>query len=141
MSKTPKTIRVAPETEQELIKLHGNTSNGGTEAAEAYISIRKYTISELKGIFSREELIGLIASLNGTIFEPTFAANNRMFAIHCEDAEIYEKCFSTNNANQLVIMAKILSLTSAQTYFLQQEISMWWNDDKRDMDAFIAKFV
>ena len=129
MSKITKTFRVLPETEAELVKLHGNVSAGATEAADAYVAIRKYTLSELKGMFTRDELTGLVSSLNGSMFEPSYAANTRMFAIHCQDAELYEYSFSSNGADAKALLAKVNALTAAQCYFLQLEIRLFWDDE------------
>lgn len=109
------------------------TSKGG--AAEkiipAFFQIRKYTLTELKGIFTREEITALADSLNGTLQDANFQANKGVARAHLQDFEIYQYGVSRHGAALPELLEKIASLTASQVYFLQEEINIMWEKNKQ----------
>ncbi len=126
---------------KQLEEIYQKPGTGASVAAEAYVFIRRYTLRELKGMFTREELIGMISNLNGTLQQPEFQSNPVMFAAHLEDGELYESLSKQYGFNFGTLMQKVQKLTSAQVFFLQEEIRLFWDNDARDMEAFIERFL
>lgn len=126
---------------KQLEEIYQKPGTGASVAAEAYVFIRRYTLRELNGMFTREELIGMISNLNGTMQQPEFQANKSMFITHLEDGETYDNLSQQYAFDFIQLINKIRLLTSAQVFFLQEEIRLFWDNDARDMEAFIERFM
>jgi hypothetical protein len=92
-------------------------------------------------MFKKEELIGIISNLNGTMRQPEFQANPVMFAAHLEDGETFDFLSQQYGFDFEILMQKVRKLTAAQVFFLQEEIRLFWDDEGRDLDAFIGRFL
>lgn len=125
----------------QLEEIYGKPGTGASVAAEAFVFIRRYTLRELKGVFTKEELHGIIDNLNGLIFESQFQANPQMFAVHLEDGEIYDNLSTRWGFKWKTFIEKVKSLTSAQAFFLQEEIRLFWDADERNLDEFVERFL
>lgn len=144
MNRVKTTVRLNPnqaERIQEYGKAISSTIEGMTEG---FLAIRNHTLLELKGIFTREEMIALTASLNGTLLEENFKPNKSMAIAHLEDFEQFENGVSGQGANFEKLIEKVNKLTAAQIYFLQEEILRFWNVDnlsgEKSLDEFIKNF-
>jgi hypothetical protein len=136
-------IRLSGEIEQ-LTALFDNRTEAVQGAVDAYVNIRKYTLRELKGIFVREELIGLIDNLNGSMLQADYQANKSMYIAHLEDGEHFENMSERFNFDFQTLINKVNSLTSAQIFFLQAEIERYWRQDSSKDDSlnkFIEQFL
>lgn len=142
--KSTLTVRADEMVREHLKKAYDTLYNGGTRALELFVALRKQNLREIKGVFTREELVGLLSGFNGTIMEPQYMINQSMLIAHIEDADIYEFSFSSNNADSKVVIEKVKTLSSAQILFLQEEINRFWNQDSAynsDIEKFIENFV
>lgn len=133
--------RVEDTILKQLEEIYGKPGTGASVAAEAYIYIRRYTLREIKGMFTREELIGMISNLNGTMQQPEFQANPAMFAAHLEDGEKFDFLSQQYGFDFETLMQKVQKLTAAQVFFLQEEIRLFWDNDAREMEAFIERLI
>lgn len=145
MNRVKTTVRLNPnqaEKIQEYGKAISSTIEGMTEG---FLAIRNHTLLEIKGFFTREELVALTDSLNGTLLEENFKPNKSMAIAHLEDFEQFENGISRHGADPDQLLAKIGNLTSAQIYFLQEEILRFWNVDnlsgERSFDEFVKNFT
>jgi len=141
MTASTVSARVEDTILKQLEEIYGKPGTGASVAAEAFVYLRKYTLYELKGMFTREELIGVISNQNGTMQQPEFQANFRMFVTHLEDGEKFDFLSQQYGFDFEKLKAKVLNLTSAQVFFLQEEIRLFWDNDVRDLDAFIERFL
>lgn len=92
---------------------------------------------DIKGIFSKQEWIGLADSLNGTIVDDTMRYNKQMLIYHCEDAELYESSFSRHNADVKKVTEKIEKLTNIQVSSVFERIENFWdNNSGVDIDVW-----
>ena len=137
MGRATVTTRIDEAIIKQLEEIYQKPGTGASVAAEAYVFIRRHTLRELKGMFSREELMGIISNLNGTMQQPEFQANPVMFAAHLEDGELYELLGKQYSFDFEILMQKVKMLTSAQVFFLQEEIRLFWDNEGRDLEKFI----
>ena len=137
------TITVTQKLADEFSALYKNHTAGMRLSAETFMQLRTSTMYELKGKFTKPEIIALTDNLNGTMMQVEYATNGNMLIAHIEDGEKYEGVCSKHGANLNDLSAKIASLTSAQVLFLQDEINRFWNEPKAygsptpDLDKFI----
>jgi hypothetical protein len=139
------TATVSTRLDEAIIKqledIYQKPGTGASVAAEAYVFIRRHTLRELNGMFNKEELIGMISNLNGTMLQAEFQANPSMYAIHLEDGEQYMWLSKQYGFDFEILMQKVRKLTAAQVFFLQEEIRLFWEDEGRDLDKFIERFI
>lgn len=82
----------------------------------------------------------MIDAQNGTMLVPDYQANVGVFLAHCEDFETLEAGFTRHQANFEDFAEKAKKLTSAQVFFLQQEIALFWESaHKTNLVDFINK--
>jgi len=113
---------------------------------EAYNAIRIYSIGEIKQIgLQWEELVAMIDSLNGCLTDPIYQCITEVLLSRLQEFEELEGGLTRNKVVPENLYLKLAKLTSAQTYFLQEEIYQWWNQDYGNvmpitLDEFISKF-
>jgi len=133
-------IRLDEDVEKMLAELSVKQSTAAQSAVEVLLWLRRTTIHELKGRFTRDEIIGLAASFNGLIPSWQIMCNPSVFVAHTEDAEKYEAAISTNGADPAMLFEKLRALTSGQATILQLELWSFWNRDENtdpDLEALI----
>ncbi len=144
MAITIRTENLAPGLEEKLGEIFDNKTTGGEIIIDSFLYLRRDTLQELKGIFTKEELTGLIALRNGTIFEPQFSCNAKFLLAELEDAEKFDNQSKNFSFDYKKLIAKIQKLTSAQVYFLLLEINRFWNKEsakENSLDDFIKKII
>jgi hypothetical protein len=112
---------------------------GAQHAAENYYQLKGQTARELKGRFTRQELIAMIDSLNGLFHTPMTQSSVQMFLIGMTDSEELDGTFTRHEADWNAFKAKAEQLTSAQVFFLQQLIKEFWDvpNDARNLDGWV----
>lgn len=98
-------------------------------AIEVLLYLRRATIHELKGRFSREEITALADSFKRLVPTWRVMCNTDVLVAHFQDAEKYQYSASSNGADPLALIEKIKQLTSAQASILQLELWAFWNRD------------
>ena len=144
MKSNPITFRADEEMTVMLDTMHARPTSATLSVLELFTAIRKETIRELKGRFSRKEIMSLIDSFKSSTPNLKSMATNYVLVGHTRDAERDYKCTSSNNANLNVIIEKLKLLTAAQAAILQLELWAYWNrneDENPDLEKFIARFV
>lgn len=133
------TIRINEETATQLSEISERPTTAAQEALEAFIWLRRATLYELKGLFSREEIIALLDSFNGLIPTWRLMVNPSTLVAHTEDAERYQGSLSMHQADPESLIAKLKKLTPAQATTLQLELWAFWNrsDNPADFETFI----
>lgn len=124
-----KTVSVRlPENIINEIKENFEGFNAGISLiVEPFDRLRRVTINELKGYFTREEIVALVDSLNGTMLTPEFIYNKQFWVIQLEDFENLENGISRHSANSKILLEKIENLSQSQVYFLLIDIHIFWN--------------
>ena len=146
-SETPKmvSIRASADAIREAEKIYGAKVTGFQEAVEGYFEIYRRTLEELKGRFSRDELCAVADNMNGVMLTKQFQANPKMLWVHLLDGDQYEGLFAKWGVDREAFGEKILALTAAQCYILQEAAYLfWYSGDKtalRELDDFVNKFT
>jgi len=138
----PITIRTKPALEKQIAEIFPNKTSGAETILEAWAQMRKYTLAELKGKFTRGELMCIIDLFNGTIFEPKFASHSQYLKFQIEDGERFQNQAEHFEFSYPQLLKKVETLTSAQTYFLLESINwFWYKNMGADLDEFIESLI
>lgn len=154
MAKITKSIVLEQEEIDFLQENFKNVSNGVSECVhlikslngsdplklkterEALKNIRRYTLNELKGVFSSAEWSFLADTLNGTIADGSFRVMKYTIIAHNEDsAEMYnsdEKWGISLSA----LNEKCEKLTAAQVEAVYFRIEEFWNKPDADLEEW-----
>lgn len=112
--------------------------------AECFVTISNSAIASLRGIFTKQELTGIIQSLNGTMFQPQIAIIKDVFIAHLEDSERYEKISLNFGFSFSDLLAKVKQLNQFQLFSLQEDINNYWQNQaskEGSLDSFISKYA
>lgn len=124
-----KKIVVRAQNEQTLntiINLYGNINAGVKAILDNYIVLRSNALSDLKGVFSDDELIYLISRQNGLFFDPKFAINKQITIIGIQD---YFKMENSDIEDFDNLINKLKNLSSFNIFFLNEFCNLFWTKD------------
>ncbi|MEI7522730.1 MAG: hypothetical protein WCJ95_00295 [Mariniphaga sp.] len=144
MKSDPITFRADEEMTLMLNTMDARPTAATISVLELFTAIRKETIRELRGRFSRKEIMALADSFKNSTPRLQMMATNYVLVGHTRDAERDFKCTSSNNANLNVLIEKLKLLSSAQGAILQLELWAFWNrneDEIPDLEKFIARLI
>jgi len=139
-------LRTEEKIANELAAIYENTSKGAAIAVEAFPYMRKYTLDELRGIFTKEELSAIVNSLNSIIMQAELMISKDVFVAHLEDSDKFEGLAEIWGIDFVKLSEKIERLSSVQVYFLQDEIRRFWDipaaygSPNSDFDKFVGFF-
>ena len=137
-------IRITDDSEKLLTPLFDNRNEAIQAAIDAYNSIRRYTLNEITGIFTREEIIAMVDNLNGTLLQPEYQANKDIYIAHLEDGEKFENLSARFEVDFKTLKAKVEGLTAAQIFFIQAEIERFWRQEsniENGLEIFIKRLI
>lgn len=132
-------FRLTEDVRNELKNLYGSHAAGLEFHIPGMLKLRQYTLHELRGVFTKEELTAIVDSQNGTMLVVDYLPNVGVMAAHLEDFEKFENGISRHGANPQVLLQKINKLTASQVYWLQDDIKVFW-DNNGDLQEFIKKY-
>jgi len=140
MSKNTKTVYVTDTTWATFKNLYGKPSTGAANALEGWLGSRRAAITLLKGKFLREELLGLIDSLNGTAWlDKWMQSRPDMLAAQMEDAQSLDNLAAKWSYDGPALIQKITTLHPLECFFLIEEIAAFWERSTTgggDLEAF-----
>lgn len=128
-----KTIKQAEQTYKKKI-------TGLRVAAEGYFEIRHRTLSEMEGYFDRDQLVLLVDFIKATTLVPSLQGSKEVFLGCIEDGYRKISPGSIGGEAHNSLKAKIMSLTSAQIYFLQDAVQCLDTDDEKEYSNFISTY-
>lgn len=134
------TIRADGELEKMLSEINIKPTPAAQTVQDVFLWMRRATLHELKGRFTREEIISLADSFNGLIPTWQIMCNPQTLVMHTEDAEKYQSSASSHGADPDALIEKLKLLTSAQATILQLELWAFWNRDENtdpDLETLI----
>lgn len=114
---------------KELIDFAGNKNAGATESIEGYSFIRRATLAELKGKFTKPEATAMVDMYNGTLLTPELQYQPEVLRAKIEDSEKYEGSCRRHGAKMADLLKKTDALTAAQVWVLQQELVRAWDNN------------
>lgn len=98
--------------------------------------IRKRSISELKGRFTKAEWSYMADSLNGTIVTPEFRCIPGALVASIEDSDRYDGLGEKWNVDVKKLIYKIEDLTAAQVDAVFTRIEEFWDSEEKDLDKW-----
>lgn len=136
MTKKAASIRLPEQQTNYILENYKNINFGIVSIVDALQIIRKYSLSEIKGVFTPGEWSFFADSLNGTITDGIFRCNKEALIYHCQDAEQLDGTASKWDVDLAQLTAKIEKLTGAQVEALYFRVEQFWENENRDLDAF-----
>lgn len=136
MTKKAASIRLPEQQTNYILENYKNINFGIVSIVDALQIIRKYSLSEIKGVFTPGEWSFFADSLNGTITDGIFRCSKEALIYHCQDAEQLDGTASKWDVDLAQLTAKIEKLTGAQVEALYFRIEQFWEGENRDLDAF-----
>ena len=133
------TAYLTDEQKRYLTGNYKNLNTGVVETIDTLIAIRRYSLNEIKGIFTPAEWSFLADSLNGTMTTDSFRCNVGALVHHCRDAEELDGTAKKWSVDLNVLLIKIENLTAAQVEALYFRVEQFWEDEERDLEEF-AKY-
>ena len=125
--KTTIGIRIHKSQLVKWDKLYKKATKGVGRISNGYINVRIKTLSEIKGIFSSNEILTIVGSLEGD-FEPDLY--DKPFLIgKVTEAEFTSKLSKLCKSDIGSIVRKIETLSAFQTYILCEECYRFWNTE------------
>lgn len=118
---------------------NGDGTEGVNNMLNAYLAQRKIVLRELKEIgFSQQEMIGIVAAFNGTFIDYTMISPKDMLVAEMRDSIELEGMY--HDYDREPFLAKLNTLTNIQAATLMEEVKRFWQNEKRDLEAFSVKF-
>ena len=117
--------------ENQIIKMLSEVDFRPTTAAqnilELFASLRRAVLIELKGIFTREEIIVLADIYNGVMPTWKYLSSKEMLIAEVEDGEHFDGTCTRHEADIHKLIEKIKELSAAHVAILQLELYRFWN--------------
>ena len=126
----------------ETIKIDPHNMHDIVEASRLLKLSRQYSIRELKGVFTVDELCFFADSLNGTMITAEFRFNAGALIAHTEDSEAFDGLSSKWDVNIAVMIEKINKLPSSAIDALYCEVERFWdNSDTLKINEWAEKLA
>ncbi|MBX2926996.1 MAG: hypothetical protein KF852_04110 [Saprospiraceae bacterium] len=135
------TIRISDEITAAAEKLYSAKVTGLQIATEVYFELQRRTMQELKGRFSEKEIHAMADNQNGTELQTQFGCDAKMMWWQIEDGNTYDNLFAKWDLDGEALKKKILELTSAQTWFLQDAIRRFWRQNNTDLSILSTELL
>lgn len=137
------TIRLDENTSSLYSKRSDQLSPALYQAVVAFMQLSKLTLLELKGKFTKSELVAIIDTLNGTMREDRYMRPAFLLA-EMEDSEKLDGISSRHEFDFTSFREKLVTLTEAQTYYLMDRIYLFWERESSSdgsLEALIAELT
>ena len=122
------TVRFDDQSLRMLTEIDQKPTTAAQTVIEVFGYLRRATLGELKGMFTREEIIALSDSFNGLMPTWQIMCNTAVFVAHTADAEKFQYSISSHGADPAVLLEKLSKLSAAQATILQLELVVFWNN-------------
>lgn len=136
------TIRASEETIKVAEAIYGAKVTGCQVACSGFFEIQKRTLKELKGLFTPNEIMAIADNMNGVMLVPQYQAIPEMFLAHLDDGNEYEGLYAKWELSKTSFRGKVMKLTAAQVYFIQDAAWRFWegNTEPKDLQDFVNMF-
>lgn len=101
----------------------------------AYLQqIRRYSLNEIKGVFTPAEWCYMTDSLNGTMITVDFRCSTSALSASIEDSDTFDGLGEKWDVNVLELLQKISKLTGAQVECVFNRVEEFWNSPGFEKD-------
>jgi hypothetical protein len=139
-----KTINVdLPTQERKLLRLNGeNLREEANVALQTFLYLNRAFLKDIKGLFTREEIIAILDNFNGTMYKPQWAIIKEGYIASLEDGDELDNLGARQNCDITKLIDKIRNLSIIHVALWQYEIYRFWNTEyyKNDIDNFVNTF-
>lgn len=105
-----------------------------------YVSLRRLALKNLRGVFTTQELTGMLSAFNGTIVSTGYSIPAKfLLTAQMEDADVYEGNSNMYSYSLAELLKKIAGLTDNDALFLLEEIHRFWNEGSFDLNDFLTE--
>lgn len=128
-------IRIeSPEIESMLSEVNPKPATAAQTILELFTAIHQSTILEMRGLFSKNEIIALAFYARSK--KPAWQSMGRtlLYANEIEEAEKYKSSISSYGVDPNALINKIKKMTSAQVAIFQLEIFSFWKRQRKYHD-------
>lgn len=123
------TLRLPVELHNYLLKAEDASINQAVvNVIRKVIALEQVSSNDLRGIFTPQEWIFFVDSLNGTMVTDSFRYSKDALKYHNEDAEQYESKATSNSVSVAEINAKVDKLSGAQVEALYRRVERYWEN-------------
>ncbi len=126
----------------ELAKLYPTSKTEMLDrVVEMHLAFRKLALRNIKGMFSRNELIGIVAAFNGTIISFDLGIPPKfMLTAGMEDSINLDGNDRMYDYEAEPLLEKTAALSELDSMFLLEEVSRFWNESRQlDLEDFIKQ--
>jgi len=126
-----------------LETIYPSLNAAATRAVKSWGWLRTRTLRELVGVFTKEELLAVINSQNGTFFDPRFAFKEYLY-MTIRDQEEYFSGVSQFKADVGTLINKIETISEGQCFFLIEWAYQFWYEnlsEQQDLDKWIGDLL
>ena len=124
-------ISLYPNQDRELVL---------NRSVSAFLLLRRVSLKKLKGIFSKEELTGIVAAQNGCFIDFNFGISPKnMLKISMEDSINLEGNDAMYLYDAEMLFTKIEILDDLLSMFLLEECYRFWQNGG-ELDDFLNEF-
>ena len=130
-------LRIPQELLDYVKSQYDSLNSDIVSAIQRLKTIRLVAMGEIKGLFSKEEWMFLIDSMNGTMTDELFCCNVGGLVAHCEDAERFEDTATRYGVDLGSLSKKIKTLRGANIEAIYYRVSQFWdNPQKYKLDEY-----
>lgn len=141
----PKRVYINPHLHEQIAKLYKSREDGLNRVVATYLQLRELALTEIRGIFTPNELTGIVDAFNGTLVTtPTVIPPAQMIRYELADAETLQDQSLRFGYNAAHMQRKLESLSETQAFFLIDECLRFWNEPAAygaptpDLEKFLA---
>jgi hypothetical protein len=136
-------FKVHENYHEQLAKMGKNANWTASRAVMSWVKLKQYALQELKGIFTKEELGGILNRMDNLIFDPSVLVSKEIFIQGLKEDCLLENKDWQYGYNLQQISAKLQKLTSTQIFFLSEWASTFWATCQNpiEQDEYIAQLV
>jgi hypothetical protein len=129
--------------QMQMAKLYPTTKTEMLDrVVQMHLTFRKLVLRNIKGVFSCNELTGIVASFNGTIINFDLGIPPKfMLTAGMEDSISLDGNDRMYDYEAEPLLEKIAALSELDAMFLLEEVSRFWNESRNpELEDFIKQF-
>jgi hypothetical protein len=107
----------------------------GFDIYEAFLVVQLATLKEVKGKFTKNEILAICDNLNGTLLVPKYQHQVAFFWANLNEGNQLDGLFAKWELDAVGFETKVLSLTAAQCFFIQQTVVQTWENKPGTSDT------
>ena len=130
-------LRIPQELLDYVKSQYGSLNSDIVSAIQRLRSVRQVALGEIRGLFTKEEWMFFIDSMNGVMVDEIFCCNVGGLIAHCEDSERFEGTATKYGVDLDSITQKIKTLRGANIEAIYYRVSQFWdNTDKYKLEEY-----